>query len=178
MNITPPSTIIEDLRKNVNSALLSDITFIVEGIPVYAHKILLLRCTYFHAMLTGEMMESRASEIILPGVKHEVFLALLEYLYTDELDIQLELAMDMFQAADQFGVERLKRMCENVILDSICIENAASIFFAADTHNAKNLRERSLSFILSHFDFVAKTPAFEEMGRTNVDLVFEILKRR
>lgn len=29
-----------------------------------------------------------------------------------------------------------------------------------------------------HFDCVTKTAAFEEMGRTNIELVFEILQKR
>lgn len=177
-NDTPPSTLLAELRGLVNSALLSDITFIVEGVPVHAHKILCLRCPYFHAMLTGEMMESRLSEVVLPDVRHQIFLSLLEYVYTDTLDIQLDVAMELFQAADRFGIERLKRMCENLMLTSISNENAASLLYAADLHNAKNLRERSLVYILTHFDAVTKTSAFEEMGRTNVELVFEVLKRR
>jgi hypothetical protein len=28
----------------------------VEGIPVYGHKILCIRCNYFNAMLTGEVI--------------------------------------------------------------------------------------------------------------------------
>ena len=32
--------------------------------------------------------------------------------------------------------------------------------------------------MLANFDAVTRTQAFEEMGRTNVDLVFEILKAR
>ena len=54
--------------------------------------------------------ESRASEIAINDVRHPIFLALLEYLYTDNVDIALDIAMELFQAADQFGVERLKRM--------------------------------------------------------------------
>lgn len=45
--------------------------------------------------------------------------------------------MELFQAADQFGVDRLKRMCESTMLASIEVENAASIFHAADERNAK-----------------------------------------
>lgn len=58
---------------------------LVEGQPVYAHKVLCMRCTYFRAMLTGEMKESRAKTVTLPDVRRPIFLALLEYLYTDEV---------------------------------------------------------------------------------------------
>ena len=64
------------------------------------------------------------------------------------------------------------------MLASINIENAASIFHAADLHHARSLREKCLNFILANFDAVTKTLSFEEMGRTNVELVFEILQKR
>ena len=66
-----------------------------------------------------------------PQVRKEIFLALLEYLYTDQVDIPLDIAMELFQAADQFGVDRLKRICESKMLASIHVENAATIFHAA-----------------------------------------------
>ena len=34
---------------------------------------------------------------MLPDVRHPVFLALLEYLYTDQLEIPLDMAMELFQ---------------------------------------------------------------------------------
>ena len=89
-----------------------------------------------------------------------------------ELELLRDAVMELFQAADQFGVERLKKICESKMLGSICVENAAQIFHAADQHNARSLREKTLNFILANFDPVTKTPCFEEMGRTNVDLVF------
>merc|ERR1711862_82953 len=85
---------------------------------------------------------------------------------------------DLFVAADQFGVERLKRLCEKKILVSINIDSAATILQAANVHIAHGLRQNCMDFILRNFDAVSKTAAFEEMGRSNVELVFEILKRR
>jgi hypothetical protein len=159
----------------------ADVVFLVEGQRVAAHKVLCLRCSYFRALLTGPMQEAssgRDTPIELPHLRHAIFVVLLEYLYTDAVDVPLELAMELFQAADRFGVERLKKICEAKMLGSICVENAASIFHAADQHAAKSLREKTLNFILANFDPVTKTACFEEMGRTNVDLVFEILKSR
>merc|ERR1719482_1537150 len=102
----------------------------------------------------------------------------MEYLYTDEVNICLDTAMDLFMAADQFGVERLKRLCERKILGAISIDNAAAILQAASRHHAYGLKQSCMNFLLRHFDEVSKTTAFEEMGRSNVELVFEILKRR
>ncbi|CEM13230.1 unnamed protein product [Vitrella brassicaformis CCMP3155] len=176
----PSSSLIQDLKNYINSPLFSDVTFIVEGDKrVYAHKLMCVRCSYFRAMFQGEMREARQSEPVeIKNVSHRVFLGLLEYLYTDELDISLDMAMDLFVAADQFGVERLKKLCERKILTSIDIDNAATILQAADLHTAVSLRQSCFDFILRNFDAVSKTQSFEEMGRANVELVFEILKRR
>lgn len=165
-----PSTIIADIRKYVNNDLLSDIQFIIEGQAVFAHKILCLRCPYFHNMLTGEYMESRASAITIPDVKYNTFVLLMEYLYTDDVAISIDTAMELFQVADRFGIDRLKTLCEQEMLRAIDIDTAAHILFTADEHHAENLRERCMNFILLHFDEVSRTGGFEEMGRTNVDL--------
>ena len=143
------------------------------------HKVRLLLHPFTDESLQGERFaESSQNEIVLRDVRHATFLVLLEYLYTDHVEVPLEVAMELFQAADQFGVERLKKICESKMLGSICVDNAAQIFHAADQHHAKSLREKTLNFILANFDPVTKTPCFEEMGRTNVDLVFEILQKR
>lgn len=133
---------------------------------------------YFRAMLLSDMAESSAESISIEIVKHEIFLAVLEYLYTDEVNVPLESAMELFVAADLFGIPRLQAICERRLLESISVENAATIFYAADIHSAFSLRNKALGYILSHFEAVSKTPAFEDMARCNVELVFEILKNR
>lgn len=102
----------------------------------------------------------------------------LEYLYTDHVDIHADYAMDVFAAADLFDIPRLKAMCEKCMLETIDNENAASVFMIADSHSATTLRSKTLKYILKHFEVVSKTAAFEEMARTNVDLVVEILRQR
>ena len=64
--------------------------------------------------------------------------------------------MELFEAADLFGIERLKRLCEQSIMSNITMENAAAIFQAADMHHAQILRDNSVRFILQNFDEVSK----------------------
>jgi leucine-zipper-like transcriptional regulator 1 len=174
----PPSTLVSDLRHLVNHDTVADITFIVEDIPVHAHKLMLMRSSYFRALFLGEMQESRLSSIHIEQIRHPVFISILEYLYTDSVKIKLEEAMELFEAADRFCIPRLKIMCEKCMLQSIHVENAATIFHAADRHTATALRHKALKFMLAHFEEVSKTEAFEDMGRSNMDLVFEVLQRR
>ncbi|CAD7939083.1 unnamed protein product [Amoebophrya sp. A120] len=175
----PPSSIVADMRNALNDPKFSDVTFqLDDGREIHAHKLLCIRCMYFKAMFEGQLREANQRVIPIKNIAYEVFHSLLEYLYTDDIEISLSMAMDLFVAADQFGVERLKKLCEKKILVSINTENAATILQAANLHHALGLRQSCMDFILTHFDTVSKTSAFEGMGRNNVELVFEILKRR
>jgi len=174
----PPSTLVNDMLTFVNHEALSDITFIVEGRELFAHRIMLLRSPYFRAMLTGCMMESNLSTIHIEEIPYDIFLSVMQYLYTDSVDVHLESAMDLFAAADIYDIPRLQAMCEKKMLESIEVGNAASIFLAADIHSAQSLRSKALNYILKHFEVVSKSVAFEEMARSNVELVVEILRQR
>lgn len=174
----PPSSLISEFGTLVDNETLSDICFVVEGTPVYAHKLMLMRCSYFRALFLGEMKESKEETIRLEEISHPIFLKVVEYLYTDRLCIPLDSAMELFEAADLFCIPRLKIMCEKRMLQSINVENASAIFYAADLHSALALRQKAKKFITSRFESVSKTSSFEEMGRNNIDLVFELLKSK
>lgn len=174
----PPPTIISDFRSLVNNETLSDVNFFVEGRSVFAHKLVLMRCSYFEALFMGNMKEASESTIRIEEIRYEIFLMVLEYLYTDQLEISFADAMEIFEAADLFCIHRLKTMCEGRMLQAIAKENAAAIFLAADLHSASTLRAKTKKYILSHWDDVSKSASFEEMGRRNIDLVFELLQSR
>ena len=175
---SPPATIISDFRCLVNNDTFSDVTFIVEGRSVYAHKLMLMRCSYFEALFLGQMREAHMDTIRIEQVRYDVFLLVLEYLYTDQIVISFSNAMELFEAADLFCIHRLKAMCEKRMLEQITVENAAGIFHAADVHSATALRQKAKKYILSHWDEVSKSSCFDEMGRSNIELVFELLKSR
>jgi len=141
----PKSSIVSDMRSMLDDPTFSDITFkLDDGREIHAHKVFCVRCAYFKAMFGGQMRESKQDSVSIKDTSYEVFKSLLEYLYTDEIEIKWEQAMDLFVAADQFGVERLKKLCEKKILVSINNDNAATILQAANMHHATGLSKAVL----------------------------------
>lgn len=65
-------------------------------LQVHAHKaILASRSEYFRSMFSSGMSESRQKEIELKDVRCSVFQALIEYIYTDCVDLTAETAVEV-----------------------------------------------------------------------------------
>ena len=130
----------------VDNPQFSDVTFVVEGRNVHAHKfILFARSEYFRRMFTSGYREASESTIPIPDVRYEVFLCVLSFLYTgkprEDID---EMAVEVLGVANLYNIEPLKRICAELITRSICVENVASILQAATTTRHRHrTRERS-----------------------------------
>lgn len=109
-------TLSGDLRRMLNNSMRSDITFVVEGRPFFAHScILVARCEPLEKMLDGRMKECSRSEIAIPEYSYDAFAALMEFLYTDQvialvsLDLTADFALELHALADQYLVTGLRR---------------------------------------------------------------------
>jgi len=179
--VVPPSTLVQDLQSMVNCRELSDVTFLVDGFPVFASKIHLgSRSEHFRAMLFGGLRESQSdcNEIEIKDVSHAVFLKLIEYLYTDNVgDINPELAVQLLIASEQYMLDRLKALCEESIRESITVENVVGVFLTSHKHNAEVLKSICLDYILENLEDVKVTQAFFEL-KSEPELLFEIIMTR
>ncbi|PKA54839.1 arm repeat protein interacting with ABF2 [Apostasia shenzhenica] len=106
----------------VNSATISDVTFLVEGKRFYAHRIALLASSdAFRAMFDGGYREKDTRDIEIPNIRWEVFESMMRFIYTGSVDISVEIAQDLLRAADQYLLEGLKRLCEYAIAQALRI---------------------------------------------------------
>ncbi len=160
----PPPLLVHDLRRLMNHPDLSDVTFQVEGQLVYANRaILAVRSEYFRVMLySGGMRESiqaattdtsKNNPIPLVDVSYLVFLKVMEFLYTDTVsDVSLDVGIHLLIASEQFMLDRLKALCEEVIRREITVDNVIGILAASHRHNASGLKDIALEFILRNLN--------------------------
>lgn len=176
----PPPTLLSDLRFLINNKELSDVTFIVEGRPVHASRVhLAARSEHFRAMFFGGMRESESdTEIELSDVTYEVFLKMLEFLFTDTVtDISPDVAVPLLIASERYLLDRLKGLCEDAIRKSITSQNVVHIFMAAHRHRAADLKEICLDFIIEYLPAVKTSQGFYELTQ-EPDLLLEIIMRQ
>jgi hypothetical protein len=166
LDTQPSSTLIADWRTFLNNPLLSDITIMVGGTRVHAHRVVLAaRCAYFRGMFESGMKESTQTEVSLEDMSYDVFRALLEHLYTDRVDVTSEIALELFAAADFLGVEQLKSICVSKIESELSVDTVCHTLTVADKHSATPLKDVCVRYIVDHFKEIHSTAGFHALSR-------------
>lgn len=164
------------MRGLVNDDEFADVTFLIEGETVHAHRAILAhRCDHFAAMFRSGMRESVERTITIPNITKSVFLLLLEYIYTDAVKIDVESAIDLYITADLYHLERLREMCSTVVRRNLNAENAGPLLQSASEAHCQLLKEACMNYIIENFDLVSKSEGIKHVSHS---LLLEILAHR
>ncbi|KAL9700588.1 hypothetical protein quinque_004029 [Culex quinquefasciatus] len=178
-----PSSFSKDLELLIGDGKFGDLTMMVDGEAVQAHKcILTARSPVFAAMFEHAMQESVENCVVIEDVELTVFKALLRYIYTDKVTCLDTMAQELYAAADKYGISTLKSLCRNSILEKLCPENAADTLKLADLHSDLEMKRYTLAFVSGSVAIkVTKTAGWQDMAKTHPHLVgeaFEALAAR
>ncbi|KAL5199594.1 hypothetical protein ABZP36_020797 [Zizania latifolia] len=166
----PPSDLQRHFGEMLRSQKGADVTFLVSGESVAAHRcVLAARSPVFMAELFGDMEEKDSERIEIKGMEAEVFRALLHFIYTDTLPEQDEedartMAQHLLDAADRYGMERLKLICADKVCAGISVDTVATSLAMAEQHGCSKLKARCIEFILAtpaNFQAVAATEGYK-----------------
>ncbi|EXB54641.1 BTB/POZ and MATH domain-containing protein 4 [Morus notabilis] len=139
----------------------SDITFDVAGEKFHAHKLVLAARSPIFRSKFFEGLEETKEEVEVTDVEPKVFKAMLHFIYRDSLieDVELEtsssspvslvsdsLTAKLLAAADRYGLERLRVMCESHLCKDISVKSVAEILALAERYNASDLKAVCLRF--------------------------------
>lgn len=151
----------------LDNAMFSDVTFIVDGKSIHAHRcILYARAEYFQNMFDSKMRESSEKEIAIPDVAYDVFRAVLEYIYSGSVNVTNgKLSVELLKAADMFRIEGLRNLCVEKVEQAVTVENAAFICQVADLHNALTLKQYCITFMMHNFRDVINSQSFQNLMR-------------
>lgn len=171
-----------DLQMHLGELLLSekgaDVTFVVAGESFLAHKIILAaRSPVFMAEFFGPMKESSSQCVEIKDIEASVFKAMLHFIYTGtspELDQQhvvsdseqdiTTMTQHLLVAADRYGLDRLKLICQDRLHDDINVETVATTLAFAEQHSCTQLKDRCIEFIISsraNLDAVMATEGYK-----------------
>ncbi|CAL5007422.1 unnamed protein product [Urochloa decumbens] len=154
----PPSDVLDDLGKLLESEEGADVEFEVEGKVFHAHKIVLaMRSQVFKVELYGPMSDKRMKTITIEDMQPAVFRALLHFVYKDSLPAMDDLGEDQYEemvkhllvAADRYAMERMKVMCESILAERLHVESVAATLALADQYHCSKLKDACVGFMNS-----------------------------
>ncbi|CAD6253144.1 unnamed protein product [Miscanthus lutarioriparius] len=194
----PPS----DLHRHLGDLLArkdgADVTFqLVPGGETFsAHRcVLAARSPVFRAQLFGEMMESKSTGVVIPieDMEAQVFSSLLAFIYSDSLpetaddnaeqdgddDEAVVLYQHQLAAADRYGLERMKLVCQEKLCKHIRADSVAVMLVLADRHHCPGLKEACFHFLTSslNLESFTETDGFEVLNASCPAVLKELLAK-
>ncbi|XP_038167790.1 speckle-type POZ protein-like [Arvicola amphibius] len=171
----PECTLVDELGELWENSCFTDCCLVVAGQEFLAHKaILAARSPVFRAMFEHDMEESRKNRVEIHDMEPEVFKAMMDFIYTGKEPDLHSMADAVLAAADKYGLERLKVMCERALFRDLSVENAAHTLFLADLHSAVQLKTRAMDFITARASEVFQTSSWKTVVDSYPHLVAEV----
>ncbi|KAK2577032.1 hypothetical protein KPH14_011991 [Odynerus spinipes] len=162
-------SIVDCLRQAFDDPTTSDLTIQVQEKPIHVHKaVLKIRCQYFRNMFQECWTENNQSVIQHDQFSHDVYKSFLKYLYTDEVDLPPENALELLDLANVYIETQLKRRCVQIIKQGITVLNVAFLYSTAIEYNAQELEDFCFKFALNHMTAVIQTPNFAKLDEATV----------
>ncbi|KAK8970167.1 BTB/POZ and MATH domain-containing protein 3 [Platanthera guangdongensis] len=186
----PPRDMGSSLKEMLKLGIGSDIVFEVGDETFKAHKLILAaRSPVFKAQFFGLIGNPNVDKVIVEDVEPPVFKAMLIFMYSDELPDVVELSgsiamctsINMVQhllaAADRYGLERLKLLCEGKLCQEISADTVASTLTLAEQHQCARLKSVCLKFSAARENLggVLQTEGFGYLEQSCPSLLFDIL---
>jgi len=164
-----------DLLKLLETASNTDLTLVVQGESIKAHRtILSSRSQYFERMFESDVKENVTDEVKVPDVEPEVFKGLLHFLYSGLApEILADKALDLLLVADKYGVDGLVKICEDNT--SIDRDNVIDALLVAESVNNEKLMMRARAFFRSHVDELMASDVEAEKLKSRPELLLKLI---
>lgn len=136
---------IKDVRSSmVNNKYLSDVKFIINGSPFYAHKMALITSSFlfydhFHAKGNTELQ--------VEFIDIETFELLIKYCYSEQLKVTEDNVLGLLKGANQLQIRQVTNVCHGFITNLMNADSIFVIFEKALEINYDIFQKKCIDFI-------------------------------
>lgn len=152
---------------------LCDVVLQLGSKKIYAHRVVLSACSsYFCAMFTNSMMESRQETVTLSDLDQDAVEDLVEFAYTSKIGIHEDNVQPLLKAASILQLSEVMGACSDFLSQQLHPSNCLGITNFAEMHGSTELTQTSQRYILDHFTEVVR---FEEYLQLTVEGVKQLI---
>lgn len=171
----------KDFSELLESADHTDVRVICGDHEAFAHKAVLCSRSKTFANIIGkastfEKDSADSLRVKLPYMEPIVFQILLQFIYTAELpDLSMELAKEVYQAANEYCVESLKKTCARFFMVNVSSSDAIDILLLADRYKDDYLRW-AVSSRIAWDGSILSSDAWMDFSKHNQKLTIDVFK--
>ncbi|XP_045153901.1 kelch-like protein 20 [Echinops telfairi] len=150
--------VINHLRKHRE---LCDVVLVVGAKKIYAHRVILSACSpYFRAMFTGELAESRQTEVVIRDIDERAMELLIDFAYTSQITVEEGNVQTLLPAACLLQLAEIQEACCEFLKRQLDPSNCLGIRAFADTHSCRELLRIADKFTQHNFQEVMESEEF------------------
>ncbi|CAG2100697.1 unnamed protein product [Medioppia subpectinata] len=162
--------VLDSLSHAFDDPITGNFKFVIDGHPIHVHKdYLIIRCKSLRPVL-----DTNQPEIEITEYSYEVFKAFLRYLYTNDVFVAPDIAVELLGLADTYAETDLKTKCTRLICKGITVENVAHIYGASVKYSVSALQDICFNYAVKHFKDVSKTSAFNAL---DIDIYKDFIRK-
>ncbi|XP_016114973.1 kelch-like protein 17 [Sinocyclocheilus grahami] len=156
-----PNKVLEGLNSLRLNNAFCDVTLCCGGQEFPCHRIVLASfSSYFQAMFSTDLMESRQERVAINGVEPQMIGMLVSYAYTAEVVISKANVQALLAAANLLDVMAVREACCRFMERQMDEMNCVGIHCFAEAHSCRELEQRSMEYIQQHFSTVCQQEEF------------------
>lgn len=134
---------------------LCDVVLVVGAKKIYAHRVILSACSpYFRAMFTGELAESRQTEVVIRDIDERAMELLIDFAYTSQITVEEGNVQTLLPAACLLQLAEIQEACCEFLKRQLDPSNCLGIRAFADTHSCRELLRIADKFTQHNFQEV------------------------
>ncbi|XP_044306600.1 kelch-like protein 7 isoform X3 [Varanus komodoensis] len=143
---------------------LCDVILMVQERKIPAHRVVLASAShFFNLMFTTNMIESKSFEVELKDAEPDIIEQLVEFAYTARISVNSNNVQSLLDAANQYQIEPVKKMCVDFLKEQVDASNCLGISVLAECLDCPELKATADDFIHQHFTEVYKTDEFLQL---------------
>ncbi|KAG7257843.1 hypothetical protein CRUP_024993 [Coryphaenoides rupestris] len=140
---------------------LCDVVLVVGSKKIYAHRVILSACSpYFRAMFTGELAESRQTEVVIRDIDERAMELLIDFAYTSQVTVEEGNVQTLLPAACLLQLAEIQEACCEFLKRQLDPSNCLGIRAFADTHSCRELLRIADKFTQHNFQEVMESEEF------------------
>ncbi|XP_005747663.1 ankyrin repeat and BTB/POZ domain-containing protein 2-like [Pundamilia nyererei] len=164
----------------LNNKEMSDVTFMVDGRPFFAHRVLLMSASDRFRQL---LADSPDNIVHINHMTYGIFQMMMKSLYcggTEGLSVSPSEALKLLPVATFYQLRGLQRRCEMSLSQSLTLDNTVSIYKAAKHHGGAELCRFCEGFFLQNMDQLLDREDFHSLllGGLSQELLYPGLGTR